>query len=183
MRGIMNIVFLDIDGVLQPYDADSRFYCFDKKMKDKLIKDLSEKYNIDYAKYSIYDVLAVYYDWHPQAIARLKYVLDSTESHIITSSDWRNEHFPDKIPNLLKIHDLAKYWYKDNIIVKEILPIHEIRAKEIQDSLNKYPIDNYVVLDDMKELKEFFPNNSVITRDYMTINDMNNCIKILKKTR
>ena len=51
----MKIVFLDIDGVLQPYDANNRFYALD----DSLIDELSQKYNVNYHNYSIYDVMAV----------------------------------------------------------------------------------------------------------------------------
>jgi len=177
----MNIVFLDIDGVLQPYDSENHFYSFDKTTK-KLINDLSEKYGVDYSKYSIYDVLPVYYDWNSQAIDRLKSILDSTESRIIASTDWRNERFPNIIPDLLKIHNLNQYWYKDNIIIKNDDLVQK-RYLEIQDSLNRYPINNFVILDDMEELKNFFPNNSVITNDYISISDMNDAIKILKKTR
>ena len=52
---LMKIVFLDIDGVLQPYDANNRFYALD----DSLIDELSQKYNVNYHNYSIYDVMAV----------------------------------------------------------------------------------------------------------------------------
>lgn len=178
----MKIVFLDIDGVLQPYDSEMRFYSLDKDNK-KIINELSKKMNVDYTQYSPYDVLAVYYDWNPQAISRLKYVLDSTESLIISTTDWRNERFPNKIPDLLKIHSLNKYWFQDNIDLKSIPNRRERRAKEIEDSLKRYPIDNFVILDDMKELKNYYPDNTVITNDYMSINNMNDCIKILKKTR
>ncbi len=178
----MNIVFLDIDGVLQPYHAESRFYFTEKDFKH-VSERLLEKTGIDYLQYDISDVLAVVYDWHPQAVARLKYILDSTESKIIASTDWKSDKYPNKIHDLLEIQGLGKYWYKDNIIIKDILPLPEIRHLEIEDSLRKYPIDNFVVLDDMKELKDFYPNNTVITNDYMSINNMNDCIKILKKTK
>ena len=177
----MNIVFLDIDGVLQPYDTKNNFYEFDKKNK-KLINDLSEKYNVDYQKY-LYDVLMVYYDWHPQAIARLKKLLEETNAKIIISSDWKSDKLPNKMHDLLKIHDLDKYRYSDNIIIKKPILTQEIRHLEIEDSLKRYPVDNFVVLDDMKYLEEYYPNNSVITYDYISINDMNDAIKILKKTR
>ena len=178
----MKIVFLDIDGVLQPYDSCNRFYAIDKNT-NKLIDRLSEEHNTDYRQYNVYDVLAVYYDWHPQAIDRLKYVLDSTESKIIASTDWRKKGFPNKIPDLLKIHGLNKYWFADNIIIEGLTSLHEIRSLEIQDSLNKYPIDNFIILDDMKKLKDYFPNNTIITKDHLSISDMNDAIKILKKTR
>ena len=178
----MKVVFLDIDGVLQPYNSEDNFYEINKKNKE-LVNELSKKCDVDFSKYSIYDILAVYYDWKKEAVDRLKYVLDETKSKIIISSDWKSEKLPDKMHDLLRIYGLDKYWYSDNIIIKKPLMSFEIRYQEIMDSLNKYPIDNYVVLDDMKQLKDYFPNNSVITYDYMTLSDMDKCIKILKKTR
>ena len=76
----------------------------------------------------------------------------------------------DKMLDLLRIHDLDKYWYADNIVIKKPIMAFEQRYLEITDSLNRYPIDNYVVLDDMKALGEYFPNNSVITNDYISVN-------------
>ena len=35
----------------------------------------------------------------------------------------------------------------------------------------------------MKELKDYYTDNTVITKDYISINNMNECIKILKKTK
>ena len=176
----MNIVFLDIDGVLQPYDAECRFMHPDKN----IIQTLSEKYNTDYSQYSEYDVFAVYYDWDSQAVSRLKYVLDSTDSKIITSSDWRSKKFPNKMRDLLKIQGLDNYYYCDNVILpREGLydTLYTIRAREINDSLNRYNIDTFVVLDDWKEMEKFFPNNSVITHNIISLDNMKRCIKILKK--
>ena len=173
----MNIVFLDIDGVLQPYDNELRFAHID----NSIIKKLSEKYNIDYNQYSFYDVCAVYYDWEEQAVSRVKYVLDETNSKIIVSSDWRTERYPNKMKDLLTIQGLDKYYYADNIILKDYLYSAKKRALEIQNSLENYNINNFVVLDDMKELEDYYPNNSVITHNYISIRDMNKCIKILKK--
>ena len=178
----MKAVFLDIDGVLQPYDTKDRFYEIDEKAK-WLVGDLSEEHQVNYFKYSIYDVLMTYYDWHRGAVERLRKILDETDSKIIISSDWKSDKLPNKMLDLLRIHDLDKYWYADNIVIKKPIMAFEQRYLEITDSLNRYPIDNYVVLDDMKALGEYFPNNSVITNDYISVNDMNEAIKILKKTR
>ncbi len=178
----MKAVFLDIDGVLQPYDTKDRFYEIDKKAK-KLVQDLSEKYHVDYSRYSIYDILMVYYDWKSEAVERLRSVLNQTGAKIIISSDWRRKEQPNKMLDLLRIHELDKYWFADNIIIKKPIMAFEQRYEEITDSLNRYPIDNFVVLDDMEQLKEYFPNNSVITNDYITVSDMNECVRILKKVR
>ena len=176
----MNIVFLDIDGVLQPYDSENRFYEINKKSKE-LVSELSKKYNIDYSKYSIYDILATYYDWNSNAIERLKYILTSTSSKIIVSSDWRNSNYPFKMRDLLTIHGLGDYWFSDNIKKETMASLDEIRAMEINDSLLKYNINNFAILDDLKGLEEYFPNNTVITNNYISVNDMNKCIKILRK--
>ena len=173
----MKVVFLDIDGVLQPYGSYYRF----NDLSVKLIEDISKKKKIDYSKYSVYDVSSVYYDWDEQAVARLKYVLDSTNSKIIVSSDWRSKEHLYKMRDLLMIHDLGNYWYADNDILNVSSNLEERRALEIKDSLDRYEISNYVVLDDMKGLEYYYPNNSVITYDKMSIDDMKKCIKILKK--
>ena len=141
----MNIVFLDIDGVLQPYNADARFYLGKDDCK-KTLKKLSNRFpNINFSEYDISDIIAVLYDWNEQAVSRLKYILESTNSRIIISSDWRSERLPNKMHDLLEIHNLGNYWFKDNIIIRENLSIPKIRHLEIEDSLSKYPIDNFVV--------------------------------------
>ena len=173
----MKVVFLDIDGVLQPYDSNNRFYMLD----NSLVEKLSKKHGVSYAQYSIYDVMAVYYDWDTQAIERLRYILEKTRSKIIVSSDWRSITMPNKMLDLLRIHNLDKYWFKDNIINEEYIPLVQKRALEIKDSLLRYPIDNFVILDDMEGLEEYFKDNTVITKDYIGINDMERCIKILTK--
>ena len=174
----MNIVFLDIDGVLQPYDSENRFYS-DKRTIGKL----SNKFGIDYSKHSFYDVTAVYYDWDSQAVSRLKYILDKTNSKIIISSDWRNNNDPNKMKDLLTIQKLDSYYFCDNVILDKVNSLAYTRALEIQDSLNRYNIDNYVVLDDMKELREYFPDNIVVTNNIISVSNMNESIKILQRKK
>ena len=173
----MKIVFLDIDGVLQPHDSENRFYMSDKSLVD----ELSKKHNINYSDYSIYDVMAVYYDWDEQAIARLKYILEKTNAKIIISSDWRSEKKPNKMADLLEIHGLGKYWFADNEINHDYIPNPQRRALEIKNSLAKYPIEDFVVLDDMSGLDEYFPENIVKTSNYIGIADMEKSIKILNR--
>lgn len=176
----MNVVFLDIDGVLQPYDSENNFYEINNKVKD-LVRKLSIEQQIDFSKYNVYDILAVYYDWNDEAVSRLKHILDETDSKIIMSSDWRSAKDVYKMRDLLKIRGLDKYWLADNIILKNGNSKEMIRALEIQDSLSRYPVDNYVILDDMEGLREYFPQNCVITYDYLKTRDMNEGIEILKK--
>ena len=84
----MNIVFLDINGVIQPDDTENHFYEYSLKTK-KLISELSEKYGVDYSKYNYIDVLSAYFDWKEEAVDRVKWVLDKCDAKIIPTTDAR----------------------------------------------------------------------------------------------
>lgn len=176
----MKAIFLDIDGVLQPYSAEDHFYEYDKRTR-ALIAELSSRHNVDFSQYNFIDVLATYYDWNEQAVARLKYILERTGSKIIASTDWRDDKKPYLIRDLLTIHSLNPFWYADNIVLDKHIPFTERRALEIQDSLRRYPIEQFVVLDDKKELRGYFPNNAVITHDYIDLNNTEEAVKILMR--
>ena len=106
----MNVVFLDIDGVINPYENDDGFRYKDTDLVDKL----SKKFNTDYSIYHRQDVCMAFIDWSPTAIRRLKRILDETNSKIIVSSDWRETSLPNMLPDLLKMYHLDKYWFADN---------------------------------------------------------------------
>lgn len=173
----MNVVFLDIDGVVQPHNSFKRF----DYMNYDTIKYLSDKYHTDYFKYDCYDVCSVYVDWEFSAVERLKYILDSTNSRIIISSNWREPNNSYKMYDLLKIQGLDKYYYADNPYIIEDSSYYKIRTKEINASLNKYDIKNYVILDDMVDLIRCFPSNFVCVNNYINDKDVERAIKILKK--
>ena len=173
----MNVVFLDIDGVIQPHNSFKRF----NYMNNNTIKYLSDKYNCDYSKYDSYDVCSVYVDWSKDAVKRLKYILDYTNSRIIISSNWRDPNNKYKMRDLLKIQELDKYWVDDNPYIISGDSCYKERASEINASINKHDINNYVILDDMAELIRYFPDNFVCTRNFINEEDVDRSIKILKK--
>lgn len=173
----MKVVFLDIDGVLQPYNVPLRF----DNLSIKKIDELSRKWDVDYSKYNINEISSVYYDWDELAIARLKYILKETNARIIMSSEWRSKEQLYKMRDLLRIHYLGDYWACDNVILDNGKDVVENRALEIKNSLSKYPVDNFVILDDMKGLEEYYPDNTVITDNTISLNDTTKCVRILKK--
>ncbi len=172
----MKIVFLDIDGVVQRIDAEFVFCS-----EPKLVAGLKDKFNIDYSVYPTYSVYNCLYDWDEQAIARLKYILDQTVASIVASTEWRSKEQPNKMRDLLTIHGLDKYYLGDNPFVPVKTNFEQDRAWEIRKSLEIYKPDNYLVLDDKKGLMQFFPNNCIITQDLISINDMHEAVRILKR--
>lgn len=72
----MKVIFLDIDGVLQPYNSEKRF----KIDRKELRKKLSEEFDTDYTIYNEYDVAACYADWDKDAVEKMKKTIEYIES-------------------------------------------------------------------------------------------------------
>ncbi len=99
------VIFLDIDGVLQPGYKQDRFEHDIIKLK----KDFTDNIDSHYDTISEYDIGAVYYDWNREAITNLKTLINKTGAEIVLSSAWRERKSLRKLKLLFKIHDLDKY--------------------------------------------------------------------------
>jgi hypothetical protein len=180
------IIFLDIDGVLQPDDAEERF----KHLKevDEFNSKLFDKYGVNYSEYNYYDVLAVYYDWDKDAVAELKRILDTTGAKIVISSGWRNKTI-DRMVDLCRIHGLDEYIIgattKEDIrhiidASPKYQKMHSFRAIEISLYVETHPeIKKYVAIDDIHLTVDLGEEHTVITDDKMTTDDANKCIELL----
>jgi len=117
----MKALFLDIDGVIQsPYDTERFEHTSEMvELSKRLTLELDNGF--DYYKYggdqtdrfppgTQYDVAAVYYDWRPETVERLRRILDNTGAMIVLSSDWREKGL-HVMKGLLNIHGLGKYLY------------------------------------------------------------------------
>jgi hypothetical protein len=182
------LLFLDIDGVLQP-STQKRFEHLNEI--DELKRQLSDKYGFDYSGYDKYDLLAVYYDWDKVAVAELRRILDTTDAKIVISSDWRVFHPMSRMKDFFRIYDLADYVidyttlvlrYEDVIEYRkreEYKDIGEARVIEILEYLKAHPeIKRWVALDDM-HLDKYLKNNAVITQYRLVKADADRCIAIL----
>lgn len=104
--GKKNIIFLDIDGVLQPYDQRKRF---DHDL-DKLVDYLCDKYNDPiYGEMDKYDVGAAYYDWDDVAVGILTKLIRVTASYVVIHSDWRMANNLVKLKALFRLYNLEDY--------------------------------------------------------------------------
>ena len=143
------VVFLDIDGVLQPTTAQDRF----KHDMEALKKELAEKYNdCHFLELDKYDVAAIYYDWDKKAVDFLHKLLSECDAEIVISSDWRTTKNIEDMKSLMKIHGLDVY-------ITEMLPqTHDFSWKyeDIPVYLSEHPnLKSYIVIDDMNMEKYF----------------------------
>ena len=195
-NNINKVLFLDIDGVLQPYENRSRFYHMENNDMDNLYAELKKLHNFDYSQYRDNEVAAVYYDWSKNSVFLLKDILIQTNAKIVLSSDWRMCG-KEKMHNLFKIHDLHDFYIDDTIdfldfndeaedkitnkhLKKLNLKYTSRRTIEILEYLEKHPfIDNYVAIDD-KNLLPGLEDHFVNTGDFLRQKDADLAKKILK---
>lgn len=167
-----NIIFLDIDGVIQPYNSQKRF---DHDMQ-ATINHLAIKYQNDiYKNMNIYDVNASFYDWNYLAIGILHEMLEKYHAEIVLSSEWRKFHSLESIKALFKIYDLH-YYIKDLCKgnFEEEIKTNNIVSKEeaIKDYLNTHLVDNYLVIDDY-DMTSSFGQNFRRTSNTLKVSDIN----------
>ena len=123
----INVIFLDIDGVLNSQEYFNSF-----KEEDRIIEDDSDQ--VDKDKISIINTIC-----------------KKTDAYIIISSSWRLIH------SIESIVDLFNYkGFTGNILGKTpySLGIDPCRGDDIQGWLDKYPgkINNFVIIDDDSDM-------------------------------
>lgn len=154
------IVFLDIDGVLQPVTSQSRF----EHDMDGLREELATRVDPGYRSLDKHDIAAIRYDWHPSAVENLEALCASEPGvQIVISSSWREGKTLDMLKLLFKIHDL------DPLVV-DMTPDIGARDLEIEEFLVMHPeIERFVVVDDAwaGELGRRFPRQFVQTRHHL----------------
>lgn len=134
------VIFLDIDGVLQPLSSQKRF---DHDM-DELQEQLSAESDAGYEDLSKYDIAAVRYDWEANAVKNLKSLCEKTQAEFVISSDWRSSKTLDMLKLLFKIQGLDKY-----VVDKTEELSGYMRDVEIEEFLISHPdIGVFIIIDD-----------------------------------
>jgi hypothetical protein len=193
MDTLSKVIFLDIDGVLQPCHWQYRHDHIHEIQA--IYDDLLNRVGVDYSVYDKYDVAAVVYDWHPVAVAELRRILEQTGASIVISSDWRRFPLNSPVVVLNRLKDFFRiYGMADYVVdctpdfiygttrkpdLEEYKNIYETRVVEILEYVKAHPaISKWVAIDDLS-LDEYLPDNAVVTWDYLNPETADKCIALL----
>lgn len=117
----MNIIFLDVDGVLNSLTHAKELYLKNKR------------------PYSGYD-----FPFDARCLNNLKYLVEETNSYIVITSSWRIHREGREI----LLFELKKY-NLDTRVIGYTDVLHQRRGEEVKAYLNKLDCDvNYIILDD-----------------------------------
>lgn len=169
-----HVVFLDIDGVLQPCSSQKRFNHDLIQTRADIAKRMGDSRYLELDKY---DVAAVYYDWHEKAVENLRILLESCDGEIVISSDWKRSKSLEQLKLLFRIYGLDTY-------VTDMVPYtdHTFKKEEIGEYLELHPdLGSYVVLDDL-DLEKNFRGHTVCTGQlsFLTEEAMRKASRILE---
>jgi hypothetical protein len=177
----MNIIFLDIDGVLN----STLSLLSAAKMKATpaerdFVFELINTYYNDYPLSMLtLDLLGI----DPDCIGYLNQILDASDAQVVVSSSWRFCH------SLIGLQKLLEYrGFKGELIdVTPITPItlaglEKLRGHEIQAWLDLNPeVDRFVILDDCKDMAHLSKHLVLVNRKIgLTEEDALKAISIIK---
>ena len=174
-EGKKNIIFLDIDGVIQPYDNNYRFGHSPDLTMEKLRKEFDPKLVDEGDRW---DILAAYYDWDEVALARVAKLCRHSGAYIVLHSSWIGSSSLERLKLFFEFHGMGDYvldvchkcdpeetgarerelgyWIGDKEAI--ILKWLDDHAGEVQ---------NYIVIDDY-DMSWTFGSRFIRTSDYMT---------------
>lgn len=162
-KNILNIIFLDIDGVLNGYNKWTYRIIGISKLLHISASDMSK-----YLK--VFEVKEKY-------VRRLAKIVRSTDARIIMSSSWRNGYwnvpYISRSPDQKSLTDLLN---KYDLHIMGITPHDKdgIRENEIIQWLTEttLQIDNFVILDDESYDLRSFVGNALVQTSSVALGDM-----------
>jgi HAD domain in Swiss Army Knife RNA repair proteins len=170
----MNVIFLDIDGVMQPYATMQQG---NQQDAIALRKKLANYVNPEIAALPIHTVRAVYQDWSQSSIENLRKLLINFNAKIVISSSWRECETIQTIRTIFSIHGLDSY-------ILDVTPILTHRVTEVAAYLAQHTeIQRFVIFDDDKfyRFEEYFPDNFVWCNDEIGEEEFQRAKAILSK--
>ncbi len=136
----LDIIFIDIDGVLNYYGDENTIFTFDPKAHD-------------------------WANWCPKRIANLNKICKETGARVVISSSWRKIH--TDLDWWIDQFYLAEYHagldHHITVLGMTRNSSNGFRGREVQDYLNSLPyLPRYVILDDDHD---FYPHQNFIHVD------------------
>lgn len=169
------VVFLDIDGVLQPLRSQDRFAFDLEALQVRLVGEADP----GYAELNRYDIGAVQHDWYPPAVSNLKELCQRGDARIVVSSAWREGKTLGQLKLLFRIHEL-------DMLIHDMVPeLHSMRDLQIEAFLVAHPeIERFVVIDDgyVDSLLRRFPGEFVRTRDHFDRPALEQALRVLRRS-
>jgi hypothetical protein len=130
----MNIIFLDIDGVIRTHESDL-------KWSNELNQPIPSTFKRFFSK---------------DAIGNLNYLVTLTGSKVVITSTWRLYYTLTELQNLFR-----ERGFIGQII--DITTIKNTRGEEIVEWLNEHKVSNFVVIDDnIKDILNRIPDCKVV---------------------
>ena len=152
----MNVIFLDIDGVLNSelYYKSNRYIKPDK----------------EYAKTK--NAFVIYKsEFDPLAIEFLNKLIEETDSNVVITSTWRNKGLEnlqklfESVGFKYKLFDMTPYGCKDCLRGNEI--IQWIKNNKKLLAQDYYDFNSYVILDDDSDMLYWQRNNFILIDGYV----------------
>jgi hypothetical protein len=175
MKDLEKVIFLDIDGVLQPISSQKRF----RYDLEQLRKDLADKFgDKEYLTLDKYDLGAIYYDWDKEAVSLLKQLCEKTDAKIVISSNWKDFSDSARLKKYFKIYELDDYV----VDVTPSLSYPHGRESEIEQYLKENPnIKKFVIFDDsyVDRLSKKFPKEFIYCKYKLNKNEYDKALEIL----
>lgn len=160
----MKVIFLDIDGVLNPTHYMNALYKMWKSSNGQI------KSHDEYGQLFFY-----------QNVQALEKIVNETKADIVLSSTWRMEGF-EKMQNMWVDRSLPR-WLDGLTPIAKTHGFENLinRGDEIQWYIDQYKIENYVIIDDDDDMLPTQLNNFVQTNSYygLTMADAEKAIQIL----
>lgn len=154
------VIFLDIDGVLQPPHSQARFRHDLEELRRGLADTLGDASYLDFDKY---DFGAICHDWDKGAVERLRSLCEDFGAETVVTSGWRLRKPVSLLKAYFRIHHLDRH-VTDKTDEEGGAPHY--RAGEVKDYLGSHPeIERFVIIDDgyRTEFEALFPEQFVHT--------------------
>ena len=150
-----NIIFLDVDGVLNS------------------ISNLIKVYEKTHRQHSGYN-----YPFDEKCLENLRLLVEETNSKIVITSTWRRNE-----KGIKKLLEILSNYHLDKEVIGYTPILNKSRGEEIKKYLSSLDYNpNFIIIDDDNDMGELLPY-LINTNNYygLTSEDANNGIKILNK--